>query len=118
MSAYAPAMSIRKLLFLLAAVAVLIAPALTRAGEAQAAVVGHQMEMMEAGHCTMPPSDTGDHDKAPVKNCCMSMCMGVAIASPSPVGDSDIVPTDAVSVIATLHLSYLGEIATPPPRLS
>ena len=118
MRAYAPVMSIRKLLFLLVAVAFLIAPALTRAGEARAAVASHQMEMMEPGHCTAPPSDSGDHDRAPVEKCCMSICMGIAIASPPPVGTSDIVPVDAVSPIPNLHLSYLGEIATPPPRMA
>lgn len=49
-------MSIRTLFAMLVAVAVLFAPALTRAGEAFAAVPDHHMQTMESGHCKSMPS--------------------------------------------------------------
>lgn len=118
MSAYGPVVSIRRLFAILVAVAVLFAPVFTRAGEAQAAVPDHHLQMMESGNCQMPPSDSGEHDTAPAKSCCISMCMAIGIAPPPPVRGSDLKPVPAVSGIPTLHLSYLGEIATPPPRHS
>lgn len=118
MSAYGPVVSIQRLFAILVAVAVLFAPALTRAGQAQAAVPDHHMQMMESGHCQTPPSNAADHDKAPAKSCCISMCMAIAIAPPAPVSGTNLKPVPAMSVIPTLHLSHLGEIATPPPRYS
>lgn len=118
MSAYGPVVSIQRLFAILVAVVVLFAPALTRAGEALAAVPDHHMQMMESGTCQTPPSNLADDDKAPANSCCMSMCMAIGIATPAPVRGTGLQPVPAVTVIPTLHLGYLGELATPPPRHS
>ena len=111
-------MSIRKLFAVFVALAVLFAPAFTGAGAALAAAPDQHAQMTEAGHCQTPPSQSGDHDKAPAKSCCISMCMGIAITPPAPGTHSELKPAPAVFAVATIHLSYLGEIATPPPRRS
>ena len=126
MRAYAPAVSIRKLLTLFVAIAVLFAPAMTRAGEALAAVPDHQIQMMDSGHCKSPPStgnsDTakheksGSHDKAKGTSCCMAMCMAVALSP--PVSDADDTVHAALPTFPLLSQYHgrITEIATPPPR--
>ena len=118
MRAYGHIMSISKLFSILVALAVLLAPAFTRAGEAYASVPDHHAQMMESGECHAP--DTGvpdeDRDDAPVKNCCISMCMAVAMMPLAPMQDDPLKPEQAVSVISALQVSHLAEIATPPPR--
>lgn len=118
MRAYRAPVSLRNLFGILVAVALLFAPALTRAGAAYAGVPDHHAQMMEPGHCQAPPSHPGDRNEAPAKNCCISMCMAVAVTAPAPLAASDLPPTPAVFAVASLHLAYLGEIATPPPRAS
>ena len=124
MSAYAPRMSLRTLFAALVAIAVLFAPALTRAGEALAAVPDHHAQMMANGHCKMAPShspDDGkssDRDKAAGMNCCISMCMAVAV-TPAAVPQSEILhePAATFSLTHQYH-GCIAEIATPPPRLA
>lgn len=112
---YAP-MSVHKLFAILVALAVLFAPAFSRGGEASAAMPDHHAQMMKSGHCDSPSSDADGHDKAAEKSCCVSMCMGVAIA-PSPAArGTNSTRAPAVSSIPTLHLAQLAEIATPPPK--
>lgn len=123
MSAYAPRMSLRTLFAALVAMALLFAPAMTRAGEAFAAVPDHHAQMMKSGHCKAAPSTSGDdgkssdHDKAGM-NCCISMCMAVAVAPPAP---ATAVAMHAAAPTFQLTHQYHGciaEIATPPPRLA
>lgn len=116
MSAYAPAMSLRKLLSALIALAVLFAPAVTSAAAAHAAIPDHQMQMMEAGHCQSMPS--GHSDKTDGKSCCIAISLGLAVASSAPV--AKIVPpaSPPVYFVPVLHRPHLSEIATPPPRQS
>lgn len=126
MPAYAPAVSIRKLLTLFVAIAVLFAPSMTRAGEALAAVPGHQMQMMDSGHCkSLPSADdpdqanhqkSGSHDKAAGKTCCIAMCMAVALSPPAS-DQAEIVHTTrpAFPLLHQYH-GRITEIATPPPR--
>ena len=116
MRAYGHFMSISKLFAILVALAVLLAPAFTRAGEAFASVPDHHAQMMQTGECHAPESGGPDEDKAPAKSCCISMCMAVAMMPAAPIKDSPLKPQPAVSAIPALHLSHLGEIATPPPR--
>ena len=117
MRAYASPVSIRKLLSILVALAVLFAPAFTRVGAAYAAAPSQHTQLMDSGHCKMPPSQSGDHGKA-TKDCCISMCMTVAVAPTALAEESDLKPVPAVFAVAAIHLPYLGEIATPPPRAS
>jgi hypothetical protein len=80
------------------------------------AVPDHQIQMMETGHCKSIPS--GHDDKSDGKSCCISMLMGLAVAPSAPVAETAERPSPPVFVVRTLHHPYLGEIATPPPRIS
>lgn len=124
MTAYGPEMSIRTLFAVLVAVAVLFAPALTRAGEAFAAVSDHHAQMMDSGHCKSTPSYADDEGKSSEKNkvagksCCMSMCMAVAIGPPA-APQSEVLH-EAAATFPLIHRYHgnIAEIATPPPRLA
>jgi hypothetical protein len=110
-------MGTRPLLAFIVMIAVLMASALTGSA-ASAATMHHDMQMMESGHCTTPPSNHGDHDKAAGKNCCISMCMAVAVAPAAP--PQALIRHDAVTAFPSIK-QYHGlpaEIATPPPRLA
>ncbi|HEV8407892.1 MAG TPA: hypothetical protein VGQ34_08135 [Sphingomicrobium sp.] len=108
-------MSFGRLGALMIALAVLFAPALTHAGAAFAAMPSHDMQIMEAGHCQAPPSQSGHHDKDG-KSCCISLTIGVAACPSAPVGAAIVLGSPPVFRLATLHRPYLGELATPPPR--
>ena len=124
MSAYAPRMSLRTLQAALVAIAVLFAPALTRAGEAFAAVPDHHMQMMESGHCKSAPSRSGDadgspdHDKAGAMSCCISMCMAVAVVPHAPTQAAALHGAAAPFALIHQYHGCIAEIATPPPRLA
>lgn len=111
-------MGTRPLLAFIAMLAVLLASALTGSAAASAATMNHDVQMMESGHCTAPPSNHGDHDKSTGKNCCISMCMAVAVTPAAPA--EAIVVHDAVAAfpLLTEYHGLLAEIATPPPRHS
>lgn len=116
MRPYTQAVSIRRLFAILVALALLFAPAFTDAGEAFAATPDHHARMMEAGHCQMPSSNSGDHNKAPIKSCCVAMCMAVAIAPDVRAAVVAQAPATAYFAAPGSWHGYLGEIATPPPR--
>lgn len=117
-------MSIRTLFAMLVAVAVLFAPALTRAGEAFAAVPDHHVQMLQSGHCKTAPSHSGDgdkssdHDKSAGMNCCISMCMAVAVAPPARPQAAALHGPAATFPLAHQYHGCIAEIATPPPRLA
>ena len=116
MGPHDPSMSVRALFAILIAIAVLFAPAIT--GSAMAAAPHHGMEMMEAGHCQSPPSNTGHHDRTDGKSCCIAMCMALAVAPSAP---AEISPSRQQMVQFAPPQAYRGlpaEIATPPPRHS
>lgn len=108
---------------MLIAVAVLFAPALTRAGAAFAAVPDHHAQMMASGLCKAMPSQSeesgksSDQDKAS-KNCCISMCMAVAVAPPAPPQSAALHGPAATFPLANQYHGCIAEIATPPPRLA
>lgn len=105
------------ILAMLVALAVSLAPAFSRAGEASAAVGDRHAQMMDDGHCKTAEPDSHDAGKSVGDPCCASTCMGVAI---SPAGPDRLIGIDAApdrAVVAALHLPHLAEIATPPPRL-
>ena len=123
MRAYRPPVSIQRLFTVLVAVAVLFAPALTRAGEAFAAVPDHHVQMMQSGHCKSAPSHAGDDDKlsddkAADKTCCISMCMAVATAPPVPPKAIELRGPAASFPLTNQYRGRIAEIATPPPRLA
>lgn len=114
---YRLALNIRTLLAVFVALAVLFAPAFTRAGEAFAAVPDHHAQMMEAGHC-QPPAGSPEHGKAPAKSCCISMFMAVAITPAAPPEEKPVQSARPVRRAASFHVNSPIELATPPPRLS
>jgi hypothetical protein len=105
-------MSIRKLFAFLVALAVLFAPGM--AGAAMAAP-HHDMQMMGAGHCQAPPARSGDH-KMSGKNCCIAMCMAVAVAPSTPAETSPLRQQMAQFAAPAAYHGLPTEIATPPPR--
>lgn len=109
----------QKLFAILVALAVLVAPAFTRGGEAAAAAPDHHAQMMKSGHCEMPASKSGDHGNSADKSCCASACMGVAVAAPVVAVLHESLPAmPAATAVLTFQLGPPPEIATPPPRLA
>jgi hypothetical protein len=105
--------SIHKLFALVLALAVLLAPGV--AGAAMAASPHHAMPMMEAGHCQSAPSSTGDR-KTAGNNCCIALCMAVAVAPSTPAATSPQRRQIAQFATPAAYRGTLFEIATPPPR--
>lgn len=105
------------MIMMLIAVAMSLAPLAMPAGEAAAApMASHHGEMATAGHCGEAP-DTGQADKAVGKSCCVAGCMSFAIDRTTA---SDLPITGLLERPGAdrFRLGYLGEIATPPPRLA
>lgn len=117
MRAYRLLVSIRRIFAVLVAIAVLAGPTYTHVSAAEAAVPDHHGQMTESGHCEAPPTDSSD-DEAPTKSCCISICMAVASSPSTTAADGELKPVPRVFAVPELHPSYLGEIATPPPRRS
>src|SRR6266404_750339 len=116
MNARGSPMSVQKLLSALIALALLFAPAATSAAAAHSGVPDHQMQMMESGHCSSMPSS--GHDKPDGHSCCISLFVAMAAAPSAPSAEITPPASAPVGLLPTLHLPYLGEIATPPPRHS
>jgi hypothetical protein len=107
-------MSFKSLFAILVALAVLVAPSAAFAGMAVAA--HHRgMQSMEMGHCQTPPSKDADRGKAD-KNCCISMCLTLAVAPAAPAGAVEVPHAVTYFTAPQSWHGYLGEIATPPPR--
>lgn len=114
MRALATCLNFRTLFGMFVALAVLIAPAISR-GEALAAVPNHDMQMMETGHCRSPASHETGHHQGDM-SCCLAMCVGVAVAVVAPAEAAVVRVTPASIPLPALHRPFLGELATPPPR--
>ena len=118
MRAYRISMGTRPLFAFVLMIAVLFASALTGTAAASAATMpGHDMQMMETGHCSSMPSK--EEGKAPVKSCCIAMCTAAVAIAPSAPAELPVVeqaPTTFPVLVS--YVGYLGEIATPPPRLA
>lgn len=118
MRPYAPPVSIQRLLAILIALSMLFAPAAARAGELAVGASSHDVELMDAGHCQMPPSHSSDHEKMAGKSCCISMCMAVAIQPPAPASEEPLQSASASFSIPSFHVGSPVELATPPPKFS
>lgn len=105
---------VRSIATALIALAVLFAPAVASAAAAHSAVPDHQVQMMEEGHCNSTPS--GGHDNGNSHNCCISIFWGLTLAPSGPWAEIAPLVSRPASLVRALHRSYLGEIATPPPR--
>ena len=118
MRPYASPVSIQKLFATLVALSMLLAPAAARAGELALVASHHEMQLMDAGHCQMPPASSSDHEKRTGKSCCISMCMAFAIQPSAPATEKLTEAAPASFVISSFHVLSPGELATPPPKLS
>jgi hypothetical protein len=107
---------VHRLFMLLAAITVVVAP--VSITEASAAVAGHARMMRQMGHCGMRAGRSTSRDKMTGKICCVSMSAAVSMAPPTPILIELGNQAPATSAIEALHLGYLGDIATPPPRRS
>ena len=107
-------MSFRGLFAVFIAVAVLLAPAFTRAGEVYAAVPDHHMQMMETGNCASPGTNGGDDPES--RTCCIAMCMAVAAAPLAPPEVQPLPRSAATFGLVSFQVGLPDEIATPPPR--
>lgn len=117
MRAYPPSVGTRPLFAFILTIAVLFASALSGSAVASAATMNHDMQMMEMGHCSSMPSK--DDDKAPVKSCCIAMCASAVAVAPSAPAELPLLQqAPATFPILTNYSGFLGEIATPPPRLA
>lgn len=112
-------MGTRPLLGFVLMIAVLFASALSGSAAASAATMpGHDMQMMEMGHCSSVPSKHDDGKSMP-KQCCIAMCMAAVAVAPSAPAELPMVQRgQPASFVPAAHDGYLGEIATPPPRLA
>ena len=107
-------MVIRPLFAFMLTIAVLFASAMTGTAAASAATMNHDIQMMEMGHCSSAPSN--HEDKSTPKQCCIAMCLAVAVAPSAPPDLPMVQQAVPTFTIPTEHDAYLGEIATPPPR--
>lgn len=116
MRAYIPLMTIRPILAFAVTIAMLFASAFTGVAVASAAVPIPNQEMMAMGPCSSAPMK---HDgKGMTKQCCDAMCMAVAITPTAPEPMPLIIQSAATYPLPKSHIGFLGEIATPPPRLT
>ena len=110
-------MSNRPLLPFILTIALLFAAALSASAVASAATMNHDMQMTQMGHCSSMPSK--NDRKAPVKSCCIAMCTAAVAVVPAALAELPAIQQPAATFpILTCYIGFLGEIATPPPRLS
>ena len=107
--------TLRRLFALLLTFAMTFAPLGMPAMAEVTTPAAHQHSMANSGHCEQQKPN--QHHKAVDKDCCVAMCIAVVI----PAG---------MAVLAYYHASrerpvsdldrrgFLGEIATPPPKLA
>src|SRR5262245_14124454 len=106
----------RLLFAMLIAFAMALAPLAMPAGEAMAAQPAHHGAMAKAGHC--PEAPMPSHHNQADKSGCVAGCM--ALANLPMRGLDAAMPASSRERPATdqFRRGYLGEIATPPPRLA
>ena len=111
-------MSIHKLFAILIALAVLLAPAFSRAGEAFATVPDHHAQMLTSGHCQDAAPGSDQEEGSSAKTCCIAMCMAVAATPPAALAEKDLLHSQAVFTARAFMMGLPAEIATPPPRFA
>ena len=102
---------------LLLAIAMMVAPlGVPAMAEASAPVSHHGPMAGEGGHCDEQTQPDRPH-KAADKSCCAAMCLGVVVPSGAAELPAYHAPRERPAP-DRFRLGYLGEIATPPPKLS
>lgn len=112
-------MSLCRLFAMLFALTIIVAPLAMPAGAeaAMPAPASNHGDMAKQGHCDGEPAQD-HHGKAADKGCCTTMCMAVAGAPAAAVEPLHYGASTLRPGAAPFRRGYLGEIATPPPRLS
>lgn len=112
-----PAVSVRFLFALLIAVGLALAPFAMPMGEASATPTGHHAGMTKAGHCDDEPAPAkpGKHEDKP---CCAAGCMTAAVLPDLAQAALDLPRATERPGLERFYRGFLGEIATPPPRIS
>jgi hypothetical protein len=109
-------MGFRRLLAILFVVAMTFAP-IGQIGMAEAQTAStHHGAMASLGHCDQQPRPDQRH-KVADKGCCAAMCIAVVAPDRTP----DFVryhPSRERPASESNRRGFLGEIATPPPRLA
>jgi len=108
---------LRSLVAAFVALALLLAPAFTHLGMAGAAAPKHERMMKQAGRCSISADGLADHGKPAGKACCSSTSLAVAADAVSPLQETPVRGPARAVPVPSLHIGYLGEIATPPPRI-
>lgn len=110
--------NVRLFLSMVVAMALAFAPFAMPVGEAHAAVAtGHHQGMATAGHCDDAPAPAkADHHKE--KPCCTAGCMAAAMIPPTGEVAAILPHATERPGLDRFRRGFLGEIATPPPRLS
>jgi hypothetical protein len=106
----------RRLFALLFAVAMTLAPLGMPAMAAAAAPAAHHGAMAGQEHCDEQPQPDR-HQSAADKSCCVAMCVAVVV----PAGVAELAEYHAVRERPASDVGrrgFLGEIATPPPKLT
>lgn len=114
-----PAMSIRPLLAMLIALAMLFAPLAAGSGEAiaMAPAADHHAQMVDGGHCGEQPAKSED-GKTDEMSCCIAMCTAVAVAPVEQIEPQAMASAvDQPSPVQPVH-GFIAELPTPPPRLA
>lgn len=106
---------IRRMLAVLLALAILLAPAVAPLGMAFAST-SSPMQMQQGGHCQVEPVIPTDHDKSG-KTCCIRAGLAVTIEASAPLRDRPLQSPPLAFPVKCFWIGFLGEIATPPPRL-
>ena len=111
--------SVRLLLSALIAMAMAFAPLAMPIGEALAAQPSHHgaaAGMAKDDHCSGKPQQK--HAQKDKKSCCVAGCFALASLNAPEAGMA--VPRSSVEqpVREQFRHGFLGEIATPPPRIS
>lgn len=111
--------SLCRLFAMLFALTIIAAPLAMPAGAEAAipAAASHHGDITKQGHCDGEPAQD-HHGKAADKGCCTAMCMAVAVAPAAAVEPLHYGASTLRPGAAPFRRGYLGEIATPPPRLS
>ena len=108
--------SIRRLLAIITALALLFAPSFSHAGATMAAIPDHDMQMMQGGHCTALPSNNDRQGKNAAMSCCIATYLAVAPSFVEPSAQRPVRAAQPSFRLAALHRPHLGELPTPPPR--
>lgn len=106
----------RRLFALLFAVAMTLAPLGMPAMAEAAAAATHHGDMAGQEHCDDQPRPDR-HQSTADKSCCVAMCVAVVV----PAGVAELAQYRAMRERPAADVErrgFLGEIATPPPKLA